>query len=150
MNEKHTGDQDCVVCGQVVGPATTYMDERGPMHPGCASSVPFSHGTSTGTPEDRCVCGCEGTVIEDTGETVESLQSQLTAANERIAEQDDYIDVIFEQFHAQAIEAIEADERIAVALAVASQGDINIPGLGLVDKIEGYKDRLKYVVAALK
>ena len=44
---------------------------------------------------------------------IEGLTAQLAAAKERIVEQDDYIDVIFEQFHAQGIGVIEADERIA-------------------------------------
>ncbi len=50
-----------------------------------------------------------------------NFHAQLTVANERIAEQDDYIDVIFEQFHAQEIGVIEADERIAKLEGLLSQ-----------------------------
>ena len=51
-------------------------------------------------------------MIADDLKIISTMSAELTAANERIAEQDDYIDVIFEQFHAQAIEAIESDEQI--------------------------------------
>ena len=57
----------------------------------------------------------------------QAIQSQLTVANERIAEQDDYIDVIFEQFHAQEIGVIEDDEQIGVLRELLGRADLFVP-----------------------